>query len=85
VEVPKLLPHYEFPIPFYTIYLQLRHETGRKYFALGVLTPDAEIGEDHRPLFKIDPASIERHKGEIEAYKYRRMRARQNLKELSHV
>jgi hypothetical protein len=81
VEVPSLLPHYEFPIPFYTIFLGLRHETGRKYFALGVLIPDAVIGQKKRPLFKVDAASIERHKGAIEAYKYRRMRARQNLKE----
>ncbi len=79
------LPHYEFAIEFYTTFLGLRHETGARYFALGVLSPDAEVGENHRPLFKVDAESIERHRAEIRAYKARRVAARQNVKNLTHV
>jgi hypothetical protein len=76
---------YELAIEFYTTFLGLRHETGAKYLALGVLTPDAETAVSHRPLFRVDPESINRHLEEIQAYKRRRTAARRNVKDLTYV
>jgi len=75
-----ILPLYEFPIEFYTTFLGLRHETGAKYLALGVLKPDAVVGESRRLLFKVDPESIERHKAAIELYRHTRPLRRSKLR-----
>ena len=72
MDLPSPLPHYEFAIEFYTTFLRLRHETGAKYLALGVLAPDAEVGENHRPLFRIDPISVERHLDSIRRHRQKR-------------
>jgi hypothetical protein len=85
VDLPILPPLYEFPIEFYTTFLGLRHETGAKYLALGVLKPDALVGEHKRPLFKIDPESIQRHKAEIELYRHTRPLRLANKRALSYV
>jgi hypothetical protein len=73
------LPRFELAIEFYETYLGLRHETGQKYLARGILTADAETGNG-RPLFKVDLESIERHKEEIRAYKRRQALARENIR-----
>lgn len=78
-------PVYEFAIAFFTNFLGLRHETGTKYLALGVLVPDAITARDKRPLFKVDPQSIERHRAAIRGYKMRQRAAARNLKDLRHV
>jgi hypothetical protein len=77
-------PVYEFSVNFFTAYLGIHHETGLRYLRLGVLKPDART-RDKRPLFAVDPESIERHKSAIRAYKLRRRAAAHNLKDLAHV
>jgi hypothetical protein len=84
VDFPNSLPYYEFPVEFYTTFLGLRHETGAKYLAEGILKPDAIVGENKRPLFKVDRESIERHKAQIELYKHLRPLRRANNKVLSY-
>jgi hypothetical protein len=80
MDLPAPLPQYELAIEYYTTFLGLRHETGAKYLALGVLTPDAQTATNKRPLFKVNPESIERHLGEIRAFKRQRFNARRNIK-----
>jgi hypothetical protein len=65
---------FEFPIEFYKSYLCLRHETAANYLKLGILVADAVVGsgENTRPLFRIDPVSVERHKERIRRYRTER-------------
>lgn len=79
------VPVYEFSIAFFTNFLGLRHETGAKYLKLGILIPDATIAATNRPLFKVDPISIEGHRTAIRAYKARQRAAARNLKDLRYV
>ena len=58
------LPVYEFEIAFYRL-LGIRHETRQAYRRLGFLRADAETST-RRPLFKIDPESIARHRAAIQ-------------------
>jgi hypothetical protein len=78
------VPVSEFSIAFFTNFLGLRHETGAKYLKLGVLVPDA-LTTGKRPLFKVDPISIEGHRTAIRAYKARQRAAARNLKDLRYV
>ena len=65
---------FEFAICFYRDYLDLRHETATNYLKLGILVPDAFVGTDEnkRPLFRIDPESVERHLDCIRQYRQKR-------------
>jgi hypothetical protein len=78
-------PVYEFPVRFFEKYLGIHPETGLRYLRLEVLRPDAVIGSDQRPLFKVDPQVIQRHKAAIAAYKNRRRAATHNVKDLRYV
>jgi hypothetical protein len=77
-------PVYEFAIRFFPKYLGLNYETGLKYLRLGIITPDAFIGADRRPLFATDLLSVERHISAIDAYKGRTRAVRFNVQLLAH-
>jgi hypothetical protein len=85
MESTEAVPVYALPIEFYSTFLGLRHETGAKYLKLGVLVPDAATALSRRPLFKVDPESIERHRKAILAFRVRQRAVRYNLKELADV
>jgi len=53
MELPVDAPVYELAIEFYTTFLGLRHETGAKYLALGILVPDALTATAKRPYSKL--------------------------------
>ena len=72
------VPVYEFSGNYFATYLKLNAETGLKYLRLRVLIPDAKTANG-RPLFKVDSASIERHKAAIRAYRVRAIAVRQNV------
>jgi hypothetical protein len=69
---------YEFSVKFFTNYLGITGETGLKYLRLEVITPDAVISSDKRPLFRTDPQSVERHLANIQAYRARQRAVRNN-------
>jgi hypothetical protein len=66
------------------VYLKIHPETGLRYLRLHVIEADA-LTTEGRPLFAVDPQSIERHKSAIRSYKARQRAARHNLKALSYA
>jgi hypothetical protein len=72
------LPVYATEVRYYRTILRVAYETGSRLRKLGILKPDA-ICDDNRPLFLIDPASIQRAQVRIQQYRVRVARSRHNL------
>ena len=70
---------------FFSAYLGIHPETGLRYLLLGVLTAGAVTASDNRPLFNVDPVSIERHRASIRVYRTRMRAAAHNVKDLTLV
>ena len=72
------LPVYATAVRFYRAVLGVAYETGSRLGKLGILTPDA-ICDDGRPLYRLNPESIQKARESIRSYRARLSRTRHNL------
>ena len=69
-------------VKFYDL-VGVSYRYGAKLLKLGVISADACLNDESRPLF--DPGKIELHRLAIRAYQGRQVAVAHNLKDLSHV